>query len=127
MPQPPKEFIDLLPKQAVIEPQEGPTYWLFVFDPHTGDVIVEDNDNRPRYQAITHGDLAERIPHPGRIHGYVYRIRGGYRVTDWEHRPITDPYIVRQVIDKLNGKDVRVAHTSLPEVTATHYGRPMGQ
>lgn len=79
-----------------------PTYYLWVFDPATGKAVVEHNEGVAPTEIHDHGDLAELVTHPNRVHGYAYRIRGGWRITDWEHKPVNDPYIVREVVHSLD-------------------------
>lgn len=83
----------------------NPFYYLWVYDPHTGDVTVEHNDDRHPADAITHSDLAEIIPHPGRTHGYAYRIENGWRITDENHSEVLDPNILHEVKLKLKGAE----------------------
>jgi hypothetical protein len=43
--------------------------------------------------------------HPETIHGYAYRIHGGWRITDDEHRPVKDPHVVEKVVKALRSSD----------------------
>lgn len=88
----PEDFRSLFPKVAG-EPDLRPLYYLWVFDPVEDKVYVEHNEGRHRADHIDHGKLAERVPHPDRIHGYAYQIKDGWRITDWEHRPVDDPHV----------------------------------
>jgi hypothetical protein len=101
----PEDFYELLPKVA--EVAGGPVYYLWVFDPATGTVRVENTDGVSRANQQYHLDLAQEIPHPSRIHGYAYPIRGGYRITDWEHKPVVDPFVKHQVVRALDGQGER--------------------
>lgn len=98
----PTEFLRLLPKVAV-EREEGPLYFLWVFDPDSGEVILEHNEDRHAAEHVDHGHLAERVKHPDKVHGYAYKIRGGWRITTWDHKPVDDPFVVKQVRGELNG------------------------
>jgi hypothetical protein len=91
-----EDFADLLPKVASLN---GPLYHLWVFDPEKDRVIIETPEEKPRSEHRYHVDLAEDVPHPERVHGYAYPIKGGWRITDWEHRPIEDPHI-KQVVKR---------------------------
>lgn len=88
-------------KVAEVEPGL-PVYYLWVFDPVSGKAIVEHNEGAHPTAIHDHGDLAESVSHPNRVHGYAYRIKGGWRITDWEHKPVNDPYIVREVVSALD-------------------------
>jgi hypothetical protein len=79
-----------------------PLYYRWVFSPASGEVTLAHNlDDDPKL----HGDLAREQNEPGLVHGYAYRIGGGWRLTDWEHRPVEDPYVVAQVMRKLRDEE----------------------
>lgn len=89
-----KDFLDSIgPKESRNEPDD----FLWVFDPQSDIVHLEHNSNRHPADHKTHKDLAEEVIHPDRVHGYAYRIPGGWRITDWDHRPVEDPHIRRLV------------------------------
>lgn len=101
----PSDFKALLPKVgAEPEAKNEPVYHLWVYDPSEDKVHLEHNDGRHAAEHIDHSHLALRVVHPDRIHGFAYRIRGGYRITDWEHRPVKDVHVLRQVKNALEGK-----------------------
>lgn len=99
---PSQDFLDLFPKPE--GGPSGPVYWLWVFNPVNGVTLAKNNQDAPRADTITHSDLAEEVDHPDRLHGYAYPIRGGYRLTDWDHRPVGDPFIVKSVLAAINEK-----------------------
>jgi hypothetical protein len=79
-----------------------PLYYRWVFSPASGEVTLAHNlEDDPKL----HGDLARERNEPGLVHGYAYRIGGGWRLTDWEHRPVEDPYVVAQVMRKLRDEE----------------------
>jgi len=90
------DFKELLPKQ---EEYDGPIYWLWTFSPKSAKVTITHNDDRPRAHAMTHDDLEPGDPE--RLKGYAYKIKGGYRITDDEHKKIVDPFIINQVLKAL--------------------------
>lgn len=92
----PDDFLALLP-QVKVAKESGPVYYLWVFDPHTGAVHVEHNEGRHKAEHLDHGHMAEKVQHPERIHGFAYRIKGGWRITTWEHRAVDDPFIFNAV------------------------------
>lgn len=96
----PAEFTDLFPKVSS-EHADKPIYYLWVYDPLEDKVRVEHNEGKHRADKVDHGQLAESTPNPGRVHGYAYRIVGGFRITDWDHRPVADPHIKEAVADAL--------------------------
>jgi hypothetical protein len=99
----PDDFVSLLPKLSG-EPDLSPIYYLWVFDPVEDKVHVEHNEGRHRADHIDHGHLAERVSHPERLHGFAYRIKHGWRITNWEHRPVDDPHVVELVRKELRGE-----------------------
>lgn len=99
----PDDFVSLLPKLSG-EPDLSPIYYLWVFDPVEDKVHVEHNEGRHRADHRDHSHLAERVPHPDRIHGFAYHIKNGWRITDWEHRPVEDPHVVELVRKELRGE-----------------------
>lgn len=99
----PSDFTDLFPThEAAHGSYDGPIYHLWVFDPMNGQVTITHNEDRPRAQAFTHDDFATEVTHPNRVSGYAYKIQGGYRITDDEHRKVEDPHIIQQVRRALN-------------------------
>ena len=97
----PEDFRNLLPKLAA-EPDPGPVYYLWVFDPHNDRVILAHNRDKKPADHADHVELAKQVPHPERVHGYAYRIRGGWRVTTWAHVSVDDPHVLEVVRKKLN-------------------------
>jgi hypothetical protein len=95
----PDDFLELLPQVGL--GYDGPVYHLWAFDPVTAKVTIEDNESRHPAEGITHEDMRQSVYHPNAVFGYAYRIKGGWRITDEEHRPVTDPYIVNQVLRAL--------------------------
>lgn len=101
----PSDFRRLLPKTgAEAESADEPIYHLWVYDPSTDKVHLEHNRDRHAAEHVDHSHLGLLVTHPDRVHGYAYRIRGGFRITDWEHRPVDDPHILRQVKHALEGR-----------------------
>lgn len=84
-----------------------PLYYRWVLSPRTGEITLSHNKDRHPAFIRTHGDLASEVGDPDAVHGYVFRIKGGYRVLDYAHNPVDDPYLKREVIKKLaQEKDV---------------------
>lgn len=78
----------------------GSLYYVWVFDPQTGEVDVHDGESSS-LDVPSHDDLARANPHEDRVHGYAYRIINGWRVTDWDDKPLEDPFIKRAVTEAL--------------------------
>src|SRR5579859_87037 len=70
---------------------DWPIYWLWVFDPIKGDITVATNDDKHPADAISHEHVAPDVNHAERQEGYGYKIRGGFRITDIQHKPVQDP------------------------------------
>lgn len=82
-----------------------PTHHTWVFDTQSGIAHISDDHDKPRRNRGHHDELAEKVgQHPDRIHGFAYRIHGGWRITDWDHKSV-DPYVVKQVVSALNHKE----------------------
>jgi hypothetical protein len=105
---------------------ELPTlYYRWTFSPETGVTLSSNDDDHPSLVPY-HQDLARG---PGdQQHGYAYRIHGGWRLTDWEHGDVKDPYIISQLIRALRAKDRPGDEDGEPAretFARTHYGLPI--
>src|SRR3954470_19228437 len=107
----PSDFTSLLPRLSAA-PEKGPVYFLWVFDPHEDKVILEHNEDRHPADAVDHGHLAERVPHPDRVHGFAYRIVGGWRITTDAHKPVDDVHIKELVRKSLENEKHERKHGS---------------
>jgi hypothetical protein len=66
---------------------------------------IHHNQGKHPAEHVTHGQLRKVHHHPETIHGYAYKIHGGWRITDDEHRPVNDPHVVEKVIKALRVSD----------------------
>jgi hypothetical protein len=82
-----------------------PIYYSWVFDYRTGEVHLSDDHHKERRHKNHHKDLSDRVGHPEKLHGYAYRIRDGWRLTDIDHGKITDRFIVGQVLLSINNEE----------------------
>ena len=57
--------------------------------------------------------------------GYVYRIDGGWRLTNKDHDAIDDPYIVRKVMEQLRGNTPVAESPNDYNFEKLHYGQPL--
>ena len=87
----------------------GSLYYVWVFDPQSGEVDLYDSEQHS-LEVPSHQDLAQQYPHESRLHGYAYRIINGWRVTDWDDKPLDDPYVLRTVQDALREAQGRTGH-----------------
>ena len=76
---------------------KGPVYWLWCFDPVKGKVTVATNEDKELTDTIGHEHIDPDATHAERQEGYAYKIRGGYRITDVQHRAVKDPFVKREV------------------------------
>ena len=96
------DFKKLLPPRLAVEADTRPPYYLWVFDPTDGRVRLIHNGDRHPANALTHATMARDVVHPERTQGYAFPIKGGWRLTNDEHRKLEDPFIVRVVLAALN-------------------------
>jgi hypothetical protein len=96
----PDDFRTVLPQTGL--GYDGPVYWLWVFDPMTDSVRVEENESQHPAHAITHNSFREDILHPNAVFGYAYRIKGGWRITDADHKQVRDPHILKLLLRELH-------------------------
>lgn len=102
MPDVAPDFKALLPPTGI--DYDGPIYHLWVFHPEDDTVSVHSHKGVHPADHVTHSQLRQVHHHPETIHGYAYRIRGGWRITDDEHHPVDDPHVVEKVIKALRSE-----------------------
>jgi hypothetical protein len=103
-----------------------PLYYRWAFSPDTGVSLSSNEDDHPA-RVPYHQDLAGKSG-KDRQHGYAYRIHGGWRLTDWEHGDVKDPYIVSQVVQALRTQEGPKDESEKPSREAfarLHYGLPL--
>lgn len=106
-----------------------PLYYRWVFSPQKGVTI---NSNQETHPALVryHNDLSGDINDLDLSHGYASAIGNGWRITDLAHQPVEDPYIVNQVVRRLNledGPQMRSEGSWRPsqcDFERLHYGLP---
>lgn len=96
----PDDLQELLPPP---EDYNGPPYFLWVFDPVEDRVVVEENQTKHPADHVSHRHIAERerIYHPSRMEGYVYHIKRGWRITNSDSTPVSDPHVVDKILKAL--------------------------
>lgn len=110
-------------------PHHRPLYFRWVYSPHKG-VTVNNNQEAHPTKVKYHGDLGGDINDTDLTHGYASALDGGWRITDLAHQPVEDPYIVNQVVRRLNledGPQIRSEGSWQPseyDFDRLHYGLP---
>jgi hypothetical protein len=74
---------------------------LWAFAPGSGRTHLYDESEHHPAEAPTHETIARDLGEVGMSHGYAYSIPGGWRVLDYHHQPVADPFVRRQVVDRL--------------------------
>jgi hypothetical protein len=105
-----------------------PLYYRWVFSPDTGEVVIGHNEEDHPALVRYHKELAGQLNRPNLTHGYAYRLVGGWRLTDWEHKPLEDPFITSQILNKLGEKaSIHEDNSWVPaqhDYDRSHYGLP---
>lgn len=114
MPAPQKNF----PAQTASVRKQGiaPVYYRWTFSPRTGVSLGHNEGDLDAFVQYREGSSDSDDK------GYAYRIGNGWRLTDWEHRPVEDPYVVSQVVRKL--QDQEQAGKKRARVARRNTGRP---
>lgn len=86
-------------------------HYLFVYNPIDGDVEIEYNDVDNPIDARHHTEIKPHISHPGRIDGYIFKIKGGYRIVNNDMKPIEDSFVMGRIMKQLK-EDKRNDQTS---------------
>lgn len=74
---------------------------LWAFSPQFNLVHLYSEDDHHPADVPTHQSIAGDLREVGITHGHAYEIPGGWRVLDFEHKPVGDPYVARQVVEAL--------------------------
>lgn len=103
-----------------------PMFYMWAFSPQTNEVYsahaLEDHplDNH------TLESLYEAASDPNALVGYAGKIKRGWRVTDAEGKPLTDPYVKRMVTRALGpGHPTEEYDNSPVDWDRYQYGKPM--
>jgi hypothetical protein len=88
-----------LQPQASIKQGIAPVYYRWTFSPRTGVSLGHNEGDLDAFVQYREGSSDSDT------NGYAYRIGNGWRLTDWEHRPVEDPYVVSQVVRKLQDRE----------------------
>lgn len=92
------------PSSLVVAGYNKPLYYRWVYSPSKGVTVNSNSDDHPA-RVKYHGELSGDINDTDLTHGFASAINGGWRITDLAHQPVEDPYIVQQVVRRLNMED----------------------
>lgn len=81
-----------------------PLYYRWIYSPSKGVTLGSNQDDHPALVKY-HSELGGDINDTDLVHGYASALDGGWRISDLEHKPVEDPYIVQQVVRRLNHED----------------------
>lgn len=81
-----------------------PFYYRWVFSPTKGVTLGSNEDDHPALVPY-HQGLGGKVDGQDLRHGYAYRLGNGWRLTDWEHKAVEDPFIFAQVVRALGLKE----------------------
>ena len=81
-------------------------YHKWSYDPVTDSVSIDGNE-------------------VGEDHGYAYRIGGGWRILDTDHKKIKDFYIFPKVLEALKGETSPEPEVGEFDFDQLHYGQPL--
>jgi hypothetical protein len=87
-------------------PEQHKIYHHWAYDPYMDEAYIDGNQECDQQ-------------------GYVYRIDGGWRLTDKDHDAVDDPYLVRKVMDALRGDDPEPIAPDDFNFNQLHYGQPV--
>lgn len=107
-----------------------PLYYRFVYNPSDASVELSHNwEDHPAHVRYHH-DLASENEGDNLYHGYAYRIGNGWRLTDWDHKPVQDKFVQAQVIRAIRSQEGHRPFEQTqeekfqPEFDRFHYGLP---
>lgn len=100
---------DLNPDEAWAEdyePENKPFYHRWSYDPKTDAVTIDEGKT-------------------GEEHGFAYRIDGGWRILDSEHKKVKDFHIFPRILEALKGDKTKVVDHRDYDFDRLHYGDPI--
>lgn len=97
----PSEILEAFRKRKERKADVKTLYYSWLFFPKDASVELHHPGETDRANRKYH---LEHNSDPDTVHGYAYRIKGGWRVTDWEHKTC-DKYIANQVISAIERKE----------------------
>ena len=108
-----------------------PMFYVWCFSPRSGEVSFTHALEGHALDNRTLGTLANEANDQNAMTGYAAKIERGWRVTDNDGKPLTDPFVKRQVVRALGSghPDQEVSeHDNNPypvDWDRYQYGKPM--
>lgn len=111
-------------KNPNLSSQTRPMYYRWVYSPTKGVTLGSNGDDHPALVPY-HQGLGGVVDGQDLMHGYAYRIGNGWRLTDYEHKAVEDPFVVNQVVSALNDKEspLRASEGSWKPVKVVNWDR----
>lgn len=81
--------------------QPSVIYYRWVYSPSTGDVTLAHNHEGHPANIRFHDELNEDRPEADQINGYAYKLDGGWKLTDEEHKPVRDPHMLKVITEEI--------------------------
>jgi hypothetical protein len=100
-------------------PERRAATYLWVYDPAEDKLYVDHNEDKHPAHRITHAEFHQEVDHPNAVRGFAYSIKGGWRITDRDHKEVEDPYLIKLVVSTLDGAPLPT-HPAHPR----HHGMP---
>jgi hypothetical protein len=88
------------------EPEKQPCYHRWSYNPMTDDVTIDEGKT-------------------GEDHGFAYRIDGGWRILDSDHKKVKDFHIFPRILEALKGGKEEVPDHRDYDFDRLHYGDPI--
>lgn len=76
-------------------------YYRWVFSPSTGDVTLSHNHEAHPADLPLHEEMAEERSESDLEAGYAYRAVNGWKLTNADHKPLTEPFTRRKVLEAI--------------------------
>jgi len=104
-----------------------PTFYMWCFSPQTAAVTFAHALEDHPLDNPTLESLANESGDPNAMTGFAAKIKRGWRVTDVKGKPLTDPFVKRQVVQALGPGHPNEEYDNSPQFDwdRYQYGRPM--
>lgn len=101
----PDDIRNLFQSKTAAPKSKKVLYYLWTYGANTGKVLLDTDDSRPRKDHRYHEHMGEDHEDTDLIHGYAYRIKDGWRITDIEHNSLDDGHIKLEIIRAIRKRE----------------------